>query len=311
MSKLNSSFSEKFPFVYNYFSNLVDLTLNNEKKFPQALIFEGADTINQYLFALELARVLNCKKDGASDCDCVSCRWIRANSHPSIINVSQIHFKPEGDETKTIISTKQAREIEKQLLISTDDYRFFIFFSSGDYEYSEDELNDFRKLNYSDEINYSIKPIDYQTFHPSTPNALLKSIEEPPNKTTFIFLTKSKEDILPTIVSRCLTFKLSGKRKKKDYSNIADIIPNYPNISYQDAFNISQNIQDIIKTQSITIEEVLNNILEYLKELLKQEQNLKVIKDIKLINNAIKHSRASMSDKIVLDSLFLRIARGY
>ena len=37
----------------------------------------------------------------------------------------------------------------------------------------------------------------------------------------------------------------------------------------------------------------------------------KVNQDIKLVNEAIKHSRANISDKNVLDTLFLRIARGY
>ena len=33
-------------------------------------------------------------------------------------NVSEIHFKGEGDESKTVISAKQAREVEKSLMLS-------------------------------------------------------------------------------------------------------------------------------------------------------------------------------------------------
>lgn len=311
MSNISSLFSEKFPFASSYFSNLIDLVKSGKKKFPQALIFEGADTKSQYLFALELARVLNCQKEASADCDCVNCKWIKSFGHPNIINISEIHFKPEGDETKTIISTKQAREIEKQLLTSTDDYRFFIFFSSSECDYEIGELEEFNQLNYSTDINFSIKPLEAQTFHPSTPNALLKSIEEPPEKTTFVFLTKSKEDILSTIVSRCLTFKLSGQRQKRDYSYILNIISNYPNWNYQDALNISSNLVDLIKTQGIELEEVLNDILEYLKDLLKNSFNSKIEQDIKLISTAIKQSRANLSDKIILENLFLRMVRGY
>ena len=60
---INTYFKDKFPFAYNYFSTLLELVKNKQRQFPQALIFEGADTENQYLFALELARILNCKKD--------------------------------------------------------------------------------------------------------------------------------------------------------------------------------------------------------------------------------------------------------
>lgn len=38
---------------------------------------------------------------------------------------------------------------------------------------------------------------------PSSSNALLKAIEEPPPKTLFLLLTKDKDKILPTIRSRC------------------------------------------------------------------------------------------------------------
>ena len=198
---LNSLFQNKFPFAYRYFSELINLVFENKREFPQALILEGADTKTQYLFALELARILNCMGDKSSTCECVNCKWIKSQTHPAINNVSEIHFKGEGDETKTVISAKQAREIEKNLVLSSDYHRFFIFFSSGEKEYDPFELSDFQELNYSTDINFEIKPLNYNTFHPTTPNALLKSIEEPPKGVTFVFLTKSREDILPTIVN--------------------------------------------------------------------------------------------------------------
>ena len=309
---LNSVFKTKFEFAYNYFSELLNLLFENKRKFPQALIFEGADTKTQYLFALELARILNCIGDKSSNCDCINCKWIKTHSHPAINNVSQIHFKGEGDESKTVISAKQAREVEKSLLLSSDYHRFFIFFSSSEKEYEPLELTIFQDLNYSTNINFSIEPLNYSTFHTTTPNALLKSIEEPPEKTTFIFLTKSREEILPTIVSRCQCFKLSGQKENLKYDDILSLISTYPNIDYKVAFDISDNIQKHIKENEVDTELVLNKILEYLKDLLKQNSNssLKINNDIKIINDAIKQSRANMSDKIVLDTMLLRLARG-
>ena len=310
---LNSIFENKFPFAYRYFSELLNLVFENKRDFPQALILDGADTKTQYLFALELARILNCQGDKTSTCDCINCKWIKSQSHPAINNVSQIHFKGEGDETKTVISAKQAREVEKSLMLSSDYHRFFIFFSSGEKDYDPFELSDFQELNYSTDINFSIEPLNYSTFHPTTPNALLKSIEEPPKRTTFIFLTKSKEDILPTIVSRCLTFKLSGLKEKLSYDDILPIIQNYPNIDYKLGFEISDNIQKYIKESGCELELVLNKILEYLKDLMKQnpQMSAKINQDIKIINEAIKQNRANMSDKIILDTMFLRLTRGY
>lgn len=310
---LNEIFKTKFEFAYNYFCELLKLVFENKRDFPQALIFEGADTKMQYLFSLELARILNCKGDKSVNCDCINCRWIKSHSHPAVNNVSQIHFKGDDDESKTVISAKQAREIEKNLTLSSDYHRFFIFFSSKEMQYQPLELKMFQDLNYSSNINFSIEPLTYSTFYTTTPNALLKSIEEPPLNTTFIFLTKSREDILPTIVSRCLVFKLSGQKEVLNYDDILNLISNYPNISYQSAFEISSSIQDFIKNNNVSLELVLNKFLEYLKDLLKNnlELSAKINTDIKITNEAIKQSRANMNDKNVLDSLFLRIARGF
>ena len=313
---INEFFKNKFPFSYNYFSNLLELVFEGKREFPQALIFEGTDTSVQYLFALELARILNCTKEKNNTCDCLNCQWIKTHSHPAINNVSEIHFKGEDDTSKTVISAKQAREIEKNLMLASDYHRFFIFFSSNEKEYQENELINFEKLNYNSNINYSIDPITNQTFHSTTPNALLKSIEEPPKRTTFIFLTKSREDILPTIVSRCLVFKLSGEKQKTNYDEIANIFSSYPNINYKNAFEISDNLQKYIKENSIQIETCLNKLLEYLKDLMKHniqnnEYCAKINSDIHIINEAIKHSRANISEKNILDTMLLKIARGY
>ena len=163
---INELFKTKFPFVYNYFSNLLESRFLNI--FPQSIIFESSDTKNSYYFALELARNLNCKNDKSTNCNCTNCKWIKPYTHPAVNNVSQIHFKGEDDDTKTQISVKQAREIEKSLTLSSDYHKFFIFFSSSN---SESEGNEY---GYS-EINHTIEPLNTHIFNLSTANALLKN----------------------------------------------------------------------------------------------------------------------------------------
>lgn len=311
---INKYFETKFPFAYDYFSKLLSAAKNNERKFPQALIFEGEDTVSQYLFSLELARNLNCKNYENQNCECTNCKWIKTFSHPAVNNVSQLHFKSEDDETKTVISAKQAKEIERSLTLSSDYHRVFIFFSSGKKEYTNSNLSCFSALGYSDNIDYSIKPLDLKTFHPTTPNALLKSIEEPPQKTTFIFLTKSKENILSTIVSRCFTFKLSSSVNKIDYSDIVPIFQSYPETDYKKAIFAADELINLAKEQGA--EEILNKIAEYLKDLMiknisNNALSSRIQNDITIVSEAIKHSRANISDKIVFEGLMLRLLRGY
>lgn len=309
---LNKYFYQKSPFVYNYFSNLLDLVKQKKRDFPQAIIFEGMDTNNSFLFSLELARLLNCKNN-EDDCNCTNYKWIKSHQHPGINYISQIHSKPEGDETKTVISIKQAKEIEKNLMLSSDYHRFFIFFSS-DRNDEVIENNAFMDLNY-DNVDFSIEPLQHKTFHPTALNALLKSIEEPPKNTTFIFLVKSKEDILPTIVSRCLVFKMSSTYDNISYDDISDITSKLFNVTYDDAYENMDLLAEHIKNSSL--EEILNKILLYLKDLILQKDNFEnndiyynIQEKINIVNESIKYSRAKLSDKNVLENLFLKIAKG-
>lgn len=312
---IDNSLKERFPFAYNYFSKMLELKNEQRRNFPQGLIFEGEDTIGQYVFALELARILNCKENGAPDCQCTNCKWIRNFEHPSITNVSQIHFKGEDDDSKTVISVKQAREIEKNLIMSSDYHRFFIFFSSSELKEEKDILKDFYDLGYRTNLNFTIEPINLKTFHPTTPNALLKSLEEPPLNTTFVFLTNSRENILSTIVSRCQVFKLSGKKQKVDFEEISNIFSNYPNIDYPKALDIVENLLELEKTKELRAENIFDKILEFLKELLKQNLNnsfliLKIKKDINTIKKAQKMTKANVQDKIAFEYMMLKIAKG-
>ncbi len=297
---INELFKVKFPFAYNYFTAMID----SNYTFPQSILLEGSDTKASYYFALELARVLNCQGDKTKDCECTNCKWIKSYTHPAINNVSQIHFKPEDDETKTQISQRQAREIEKSLAVSSDYHRFYIFFSSGVCDTVSNEYG------YND-IDFLIQPLTYQTFSETTINAMLKSIEEPPQNTTFVFLTKSKEDILPTIVSRSLVFKLFSQVNNMDYRDISQYMNDYFNLNYIKALNIAENLLEFDD-----IDNTLNQMIAYLTNVLVQNTNndelyVKISRDISYINEAIKHSRSNMSNKTVLEALFLKIARGY
>ena len=294
---INEIFKNKFPFAYNYFSTLIE----TKKDFPQSIILEGTDTFNSYYFALELARIKNCTGDKTPNCECTNCKWIKSYTHPAINNVSQIHFKPDGDETTTTISVKQVQEIEKTLTLSSDYHRFFIFFSSKKADKNANEFG-------YNEINYTIEPLASQIFNKFAINAMLKSIEEPPKNTTFVFLAKSKEDIISTIVSRSQVFKTASIPSIIDYSDILPYLSNYFNLDYIKALDIANNFQNYEDTDL-----ALNKLIAYLKDILIQQPSLqsKIMKDIYFISDAIKHLHANMSNKVVLEALFLKIARGY
>ena len=109
---------------------------------------------------------------------------------------------------------------------------------------------------------------------------------------------------------------MSGDRKDVQKIGFNDIFQKYHNLNIENIFDFSDEILNVLKEKQKPIDEFLNQFMNYLKELIKQNLQddssyLKIKNDIKIINEAIKHSNANMSDKIVLETLVLRLLRGY
>ena len=237
--------SNKYPFLTNYFTQAL---ASGNHPLPQSIIFYGNDLDSQYTLAKEIARFLNCKEDKSDDCKCLNCNWIREDSHPAVMTISKTDNKPEDDDSKTVISIKQSGLIKERLMQSSEFHRVFIFCD-------RDENGNIAGLN----------PLNFQ---PDTANSLLKIIEEPQPGVTFIFLTRSIEDLLPTIISRSQCFFVPDKDKVEfDYSNIIGLFDNYWEFKRNDIFDISQKLQDSAKEKGISA--ILDGIQNYIFCILK------------------------------------------
>ena len=201
--------SDKYPFLTNYFEKGINNKLNNKGvPIAHSLLFWGSDLESQYTIAKEIARLLNCTGDHSDNCQCLNCKWIRENQHPAVLTITRMDNKPADDETKTVISIKQADMIKNSLMTSSEFYRVFIFCDK------DDEGN--------------IRGLNPQNFQEETANSMLKIIEEPNDRIMFIFLTVNKEDIISTIISRSQCFNIS-KTEKNDFGwdSITNIFTNY------------------------------------------------------------------------------------
>ncbi|UOF94267.1 MAG: DNA polymerase III subunit gamma/tau [Bacteroides sp.] len=97
----------------------------------------------------------------------------------------------------------------------------------------ENIRNIIAQLNYKPYIgNYNIYIIDEaHMLSQSAFNALLKTIEEPPNHVIFILITTEKYKIIPTVLSRCQIFEFKTISEK-------DIIDNLKIIALKENFKI-------------------------------------------------------------------------
>ena len=279
--------SNKYPFLAKYFDTAISNKLNNKGvPITHSILFYGQDLESQLILAKDIARKLNCKGDLSDECNCLSCRWIRENSHPSVKLITSKDNKPSDDKSKMVISIKQANMIKNSLLTTSDDYRVFIFFDKD-----------------NDDNVVGLNPINFQE---ETANSMLKMIEEPSENVLFIFLTNNKEDILPTIVSRCQSFSVSNLQEfDYSFSAINEVFSEYWNFNRADAFDIAQKLETLAKNTSA--EDVLMRIEFYIYNLLKTNPTPALINDLKTVELARKQVSLGMSSNSVFESLCLKL----
>lgn len=284
MLSLNNSIRESYPFLTNYFTKGIE---NENKNIAHCILFYGTDIQAQYDLALEIARMLNCSGDKSPECNCLNCKWIRENQHPAVLTISKVDNKPANDDSKTVISIEQARMIKNDLLVSSDYHRVLIFCD-------RDKDGNICGLN---EIN----------FQEPTANALLKTFEEPPSRTTFFFLTKDKTDMISTIISRAQCFFVpSMQDESRDYSLVKDAFDGYLELERNEVLDLNDKIIAIVRENDPM--EVLVQIQSYMAALLKSNLHnrilkIKLIHDINAVEKAKKELLLNMNINTIIETL--------
>jgi DNA polymerase III subunit delta' len=134
-----------------------------------AYLFTGPEGVGKKTSALALAMALQCAAKNGDYCgSCAECARIRSSNHADVRLIAPLAGKKE-------ISIQQIREMEKELR--------FRSFSGG----------------------CKIMIIDPATMlNAASQNALLKTLEEPPQNSHLILIAPSDGALLPTVRSRCL-----------------------------------------------------------------------------------------------------------
>lgn len=278
--------SDKYPFLTNYFENSIN---NPNLRLSHSLLLYGNDLESQYILAKEIARLLNCTGDKSDNCQCLNCQWIREETHPAVLTISRKDNKPSDDNSTTVISVKQSEMIRNSLLTTSEFHRVFIFCDKDD--------------------NGNIKGLNRFNLQDAAANSLLKVIEEPSEKVTFIFLTQDKNDLISTIISRSQCFFVPTKiRQEYNYELIEGVMNNYWEIKRADAFNVSEQLSKL--SDEATPQKVLEQLQNYILTILKQNQkNTFFIDDMKSIEQAKKEIALGMKKDVVFDELCLKIIR--
>ena len=151
-----------------------------------AYMLAGPQHVGKMALAIELAQALNCLEQVGPPCGtCVQCARIGAGNHADI-RIVGVAPRAEGDSTRTVIGIPEVREVLHQVSLKPyEGSRIVVIFDGVE--------------SLSDEAA----------------NALLKTLEEPPDQVTFLLLTSNEDSLLATIRSRCSQLSLLPVPQKR------------------------------------------------------------------------------------------------
>lgn len=205
-------------------------------KVSHAYIINGERSSGKEFIAKVFAKTLQCEKGGTEACDeCHSCKQAQSGNQPDIIYIS--HEKPNT------ISVEDIRaQINNDIVIKP--------YSSPRKVYI---MNEGEKMT------------------PQAQNALLKTLEEPPEYAVVLILTTNVDSLLPTVLSRCvvLNMKPVPDKKVKEFLMKELEIPDYKadicvafargNIGKAKMLASSEEF-DKVKEEAITLVKYINDM---------------------------------------------------
>ena len=160
-------------------------------RLPHAILLKGPQGIGKLDFAMSIAQSLLCEKplaDGLACQDCPSCHWFQQETHPDF-RLLQPDALAENEDAEE----REASKKKPSRQISVDQIR---------------ALADFLNLSAHRGGHRVVLVHPAEAMNTNAANALLKTLEEPSAQMLIILVSHKPQQLLPTILSRCLTLAM-------------------------------------------------------------------------------------------------------
>lgn len=164
----------------------------SNNRIRQAYLFVGLQSVGKTTLALTFAQALNCREENAPCGNCRTCKLIAHATHPDL-NITQSEYVGAS------LKIDQIRELQRWLSLRPYEAQY--------------------------------KVVIIRRFHEAKPvvqDAILKTLEEPPKNAVIVLTSEYKDQLLPTIISRCQVMNLrplSLEDTENALSTLADIDP--------------------------------------------------------------------------------------
>jgi DNA polymerase-3 subunit delta' len=183
--------------------------LNNiciSRRVPHAFLFYGHEGIGKYFTALQFTKKLNLEFNPN----------LSENVIQKISNLQEPYIKlifplprgkgETGEDSATEKLSKDVIELileEMQKKISNPYHKINVADANNIKINSIRDIKKFVNISYDDTHFRFIIILDAHQMNETAQNALLKNLEEPPDRIIFILISSNKDNLLPTIQSRC------------------------------------------------------------------------------------------------------------
>lgn len=148
------------------------------KTVSHSYIFDGEEGLGKKKIAFIFAKTLLCKEQGEEPCNhCSSCMKFDGGNHPDLLVIEPEKGTIKKGEVEALIKGVATAPFEslRKVFILDDSHRMSL----------------------------------------EAKNALLKTLEEPPEYINIILITSNRNNLLPTIISRCQNIKFHPVETKK------------------------------------------------------------------------------------------------
>ena len=186
-------------------------------KVSHAYILQGERSAGKEFIAKTFATALLCEKGGAEPCgECHSCKQAENDNNPDIIRI--IHEKPNT------IGVEDIRKLTGDIAVKPYAGKYKVYI-----------VNEAEKMTVQAQ------------------NALLKTLEEPPEYAVILLLATNTDALLPTVLSRCvlLTMKSVSDEEVKKYLMTELMVPEYKaDVCVAFARGISARQRDLLRVKN-------------------------------------------------------------
>ena len=148
-------------------------------KTRHAYLFYGAPGTGRRTMALRLAMILNCQDPPAPDACCGACRMCRLIAKAEHPDLSVVAAEAPGE----ILKIDAIRDLQRTLTLTPYEAKWRIAII-----------------------------LRFEEANPAAQNALLKTLEEPPERVKLLLTASAPNAVLPTILSRCEPVRLRPMR---------------------------------------------------------------------------------------------------